>query len=259
MRFGVVYDLSKAAMVAELGYDYIEGHVTQIAAMEDEAFEELVSFYTKSSIKVEACCVLFPGSLRLTGPEFDINAVESYLDHAFPRLKKLGVEAVVFGSGGARRVPEDFDRAMAWHQLIQVGRLSAKKAEENGLLIALEPLNAKETNIVITQEDGLQLMEDVEREAFMILSDFYHLYLGGESGDVVARCGERLIHTHIANPVGRISPAKGDGIDYSDFFDGLARAGYSGRISVECSFQDPQKELAETLVLLKELAKEAGI
>lgn len=259
MKFGVCYDLAKADFIARLGYDYIEGHVTTIAGMSDDEFNVLAEQIDSLPIKVEASCVLFPGHLKVVGPDVDYDAISKYLDIAFPRLERLGVQPVVFGSGGARTVPEGFDRALAWHQMISVGRLLAQKAKEHNLTIVLEPLNKKETNIINSQREALKLVRDVERDNFVILSDFYHLWLAGEDRAEVAACGELLKHTHIANPKGRVSPAAGDEVSYDGFFAGLADVGYTERLSVECSFTDPEKELAQALVLLKEKAASFGI
>ncbi len=259
MRFGVCFDLAKAELIQNLGFDYIEGHVTKIAAMSDEEFDALCEQLSKLKIKVEACCVLFPGSLRLTGPDADLKAVSDYLDRAFARLERLGTQTVVFGSGGARKIPEDFDRAAAWHQMIEVGRLLAQKAQAHRLTVVIEPLNTSETNMINYQVEGIRLAEDVERPNFMVLSDFYHLWLGGEGEAEVAACGNRLRHTHIANPKGRICPAEGDDVDYGGFFSGFAKAGYNGRMSIECKIDDPEKQLPVSLALLKGLAAKHGV
>lgn len=258
MKFGICSDLSNIESVAATGFDYIEGHVTKVAAMSEAEFEELCVKVAAAPIKAEAFCVLFPGDIKITGPEADPAKIEAYADRALARVKKLGAEVVVFGSGGARKVPDGFDRATAWHQLITAGRILGRIAEKYGLVIALEPLNTGETNIINTQAEGLRLVADVKHDGFKILSDYYHLALGGENGDIVAACGGDLRHTHIANPNGRVCPAPGDGVDYDDFFDGLRRAGYNGRISYEGKITDPA-QVPVTLALLKEKAAKAGL
>ncbi len=259
MKFGVVSDLKNMELIAELGFDYIEGHVTAVANMDDEAFEALVKKNETSPVQAEAFCVLLPGSIKVTGPEVDPAQQAAYLDRAFARLQRLGAGPVVFGSGGARRVPDGFDRAEAWHQLISFGRMLAEKATAHGLTIVMEPLNTKETNIINTQVDGIKLMEDIDRPGFEILSDFYHLYLAGEGRAEVAACGARLKHTHIANPAGRVAMKKSDGMDYDAFFAGLADCGYHGRLSIEGNIKDLRAELPEALELLREKAAAYGL
>ena len=51
-----------------------------------------------------------PAEVRLTGPEVDWAQVEGYLETAIGRVAALGGQAIVFGSGGARRVPDGSPR-----------------------------------------------------------------------------------------------------------------------------------------------------
>ncbi|MBR5519739.1 MAG: sugar phosphate isomerase/epimerase [Clostridia bacterium] len=259
MKFGVVSNLENIDLIAELGFDYIEGHVTAISKLTDEEFAELEAKVAAAKIGVEACCVLLPDSIKVTGPDYDPAQQEEYLEKVFARLQKLGVGPVVFGSGSARKIPEGFDRAEAWHQLVKFGRLTAKIAAKYGLTMVMEPLNTKETNVINTQIDGLKLMEDIDRPSFEILSDFYHLALAEEGRAEVAACGEHLKHTHIANPVGRVMPKEGDGIDYDAFFAGLADCNYHGRMSLEGRIGDMRAELPAALALLRSYAEKYAL
>ena len=259
MRFGVVTDVQNRTLLETLGFDYLECCVTAIAGMDDAAFAALAEENDTAAVKIEAACVLLPGSIRVTGAEVDPEAQAAYLERAFARLERLGVGPVVFGSGGARRVPDGFDRAEAWHQLIQFGRLAAEKAVQHGLTIVLEPLRKEETNIINTQMQGLRLMQDIERPGFDILSDFYHLSLAGEGRAEVAACGKRLKHTHIANPDGRVAMKHSDAADYDAFFAGLSDCGYHGRMSIEGSLGDYRETLPEALALIREKAAAFGL
>ena len=259
MKFGVCYDLNKVELLDRLGFDYIEGNVTSIASMEEDAFNALAEKLDGSRVKCEAACCLFPGSIKVTGPEADETRIANYLDLAFSRLQRLGVESVVFGSGGARNIPEGFDRAKAWHQLVSVGRLLADKAAEYGLVIALEPLNTGETNIINTQREGLDLVYDVDRPTFRILSDYYHVWLANDTREDIAACKGLLQHTHVVNPVGRKCIKSTDDIPYDNFFGGLADCGYTGRISYEGRIENDEEELAENLKNLKAFAAKFGL
>lgn len=259
MKFGVVTDVKNRALLEELGFDYLECHVTAIAAMEEDAFQALATENDAASLKIEAACVLLPSTVRVTGPDVDPAQQAAYLERAFARLERLGVGPVVFGSGGARRIPDGFDRAIAWHQLISFGRLAAETAARHGLTIVMEPLNTMETNVINTQVDGLRLMQDIDRPSFEILSDFYHLSLAGEGRAEVASCGGHLKHTHIANPEGRVSMTHGDAADYDAFFAGLADCGYHGRMSVEGNLGEYRETLPEALALMKEKAAAYGL
>jgi hypothetical protein len=45
----------------------------------------------------------------------------AYVAKAFDRVARLGVRIVVFGSGGARRVPEGYPRDDAVRQMVDFG------------------------------------------------------------------------------------------------------------------------------------------
>ena len=47
---------------------------------------------------------------------------------AWARLARLGTQIVVFGSGGARRVPEGFSKEEAFKQLVEFGKRIAPEA-----------------------------------------------------------------------------------------------------------------------------------
>ena len=258
MRFGVVYDLDKADLIASLGYDYIEGHVNEISAMDPNEFNALAKRMDNCSIKCETACILFPYTLKVVGPEFNEKKIEDYLDSAFSRLSRLGTDTVVFGSGGARWVPDGFDRADAWHQLVQTCRIIDKKCAEYGIITGLEAMNTRESNIMNLQAQAIGLASDTDRPNICLLVDFYHFSLGGEDPSVIDQ-GKKLVHTHISNPDGRVYLQPTDRADYASFFSALARIGYHGRMSYEGKLKDDERELTVTLATMKKLAADAGI
>ncbi len=265
MKFGVVYDLHSAADVANAGFDYIEGNASTLYRFVysnpngHANFRELKRLLNESGLKAEAFCCLFPSDIKLTGMTVDIDAISGYLQKLFPLLTELGAQVVVFGSGGARKVPEGFDRAKAWHQLIQIGRLIAEHSAKYGLSVALEPLYKKSCNIVNTQLEGLALVYDVDRSNFKLLSDLFHLDKSNEGLRELEKCGKALIHAHISNPAALYYPKFDDGQDYDTFFSGLYRAGYTGRLSYEGHLTNSETELAPMLSFLKAKASEHGL
>lgn len=259
MRFGACCDFDKADLLDRIGYDYIEANVTIVAAMDGEKFKATAEKLDGMRLGCEASCILFPGELKVTGPEVDEIKIGKYLDGAFSRLERLGVESVVFGSGGARRVPDGFDRARAWHQLVSVGRLLSEKAGEHGIKIALEPLNKGETNIINSQREGLALVSDVDRPNFRILTDFYHVFLEGDTREDIAACKGLLQHCHVVNPVGRLAMTEQDDVPYGLFFGGVADCGYSGRMSFEGIINDAEVELPRSLAAMKALSLKYGL
>lgn len=113
----------------------------------------------KAGVSLESMNVLFPGDFRLTGPQADFSAVDSYLEENLPKAQALGVKVVVFGSGGARHVPEGFPQEEAFAQLVELCREHiASAAAAHGITCCVEPLNRKETNILTTSGECFRLV-----------------------------------------------------------------------------------------------------
>lgn len=72
---------------------------------------------------------MFPGSIKLTGDNVDFEAIQTYVNHAIGRLAQAGIKIGVFGSGGSRRVPENFPREKAWEQLKTVAKILGDAGE----------------------------------------------------------------------------------------------------------------------------------
>ena len=120
MRFGICTTFDKIGLLEKLGYDYLEASIQSIAFLSDGEFEQVKEKIDASRLKVEAFNVLLPGDLKVVGPEVDEGRLVDYLCGAFARAKALGAEIVVFGSGGARKRPENFPEEEAMQQLYRV-------------------------------------------------------------------------------------------------------------------------------------------
>lgn len=253
MRFGICTSIDNMATAEKLGFDYIEPTVASLASMSEESFEAAVGLVDRSKIKCEAFNVLFPSYIKLVGKEYDEGVMVGYLKSAFQRIVRLGARIVVFGSGGARRVPEGIDMAEGRSRLIKVFHIVGDIASGFGLTIVVEPLNKGETNIINSVREGLDYVEEVDHPNVHLLADFYHMRLENEPMDSIRKAGPVLKHLHIANSKGRIYPRSVDEDEYRAFFRALKDIGYDGRISIEGSTQDLAVDGLVALSLLKTL------
>ena len=98
-----------------LGYDYVEEGVQRylIPLDSDEAFEARYAAFERSPLPIYACNSFLPGDLKSTGPNSKPDEILAYSKTAFARAQKTGIKIIVFGSGGSRRIPDDFDPAEA--------------------------------------------------------------------------------------------------------------------------------------------------
>jgi D-psicose/D-tagatose/L-ribulose 3-epimerase len=224
-----------------------------VATLSDEYYARLRERVRALRVPVRAANSFFPSALKITGPEIDPVAQTAYARRCLDRLSELGIRIVVFGSGGARRVPEGFSRDEAMTQLVAFGRRVADEAAPRGITVVLEPLRRQESNIVNSVAEGLAIVRAVDRPAFRILSDFYHLAEEKEDPAVLREAGDLLRHVHIANPKGRVFPKRPDEADYAPFVRALRDIGYRGGVSVEARTEDFARDAPEAIALVRGL------
>ena len=234
-----------------VGFDYVELGTTEIAALSDADFEQAASHVREAGLPVPVTNLFLPAALKVTGPDVDREQQMAYVRKAFARLERLGTQIVVFGSGGARRVPDGFPKDDALQQLVELGRRIAPEARARGITIAIEPLRHEETNIINSAAEGLTLVNAIGDPNFQLMVDFYHLASEKEDPAVIVRAGEHIRHLHVANPVGRVFPRRADEYDYAPFFAALRTIRYDKRISVEAATQDLPADAPLAIALLR--------
>lgn len=254
MKVGLCASVDQIEMVEKIGFDYIEPSVVSIAQMDEKEYQDTLARVNKAGIDCETFNVLFPGDVRLTGPDANLDGVRKYLIEAFERIAKLGARIVVFGSGGARRVPEDWGLENGWKDLVKAARFVGEIVSRYDITIAMEPLNKGETNILNSISDGIELIKEVDHPNIKLLADFYHMRVEKESMDILKQTNsDVLVHTHIAKGHGRSFPLTIDEDIYKDFFQSLKEIGYDGRVSIEGRTDHLHKDGPIALKLLREL------
>ncbi len=240
MRFGVCCStIDYYPRIKELGYDYIEVGFSNLATMEDEKFEAFVNALKSNELKAEAANGFFPGDKILTGPDADHSFIEQYVTKGMERFKSIGGEVAVLGSGKARNIPEGFDFAKGEEQFIELLRMVGDIAAKYGIKIAIEPLQTKETNLINTVQQSLDIIARCGHPNVCTLADFYHVFQNGETLDAVENAGELLIHTHLAraNPDRQMPRTEEDYEACKRWANALKKCGYNARMSLEGSFK----------------------
>ena len=252
MRFGICIDILKAPECKRLGFDYVEGKLNAIAQLSDEDFASALDVVKESRIKVEACSLLFPKTMKLLGPNA-VGSAEfvSYLHKAFSRMQNLGASIAVFGSGKSRFVPAGVRWTDAFEQLVDITTQIGNVASKYGVTIVIEPLNRSETNLINYMVEGSLLAYQVGLSNVGLLSDLYHV---AKENEDMARISlvSPLLHTHVALLDGRKYPVRKDP-ELVSFFSELKAVGYDGRMSIEGSSSDWIADSKVALKVLREL------
>ncbi len=242
-----------AIKIMEMGYDYIELPLAPVCALSDEDYAALKADVKKSGLNVHAFNIMLPRDIKVTGENVDTAAFEIYAKKAISRASELGASIVVFGSGGARNVPDGFSKETAYKQINDMLQKLSALLVGSPLTIAVEPLRQKECNILNTVPEGLQVVKAAARENIMLLADFFHMSEEGEDMSVLTETAAYLRHTHIAAPVTRCFPT--EEMDcYVQFFDGLKKINYNGGLSLEGKAVTPVEDHRAALELMRKYA-----
>ncbi len=255
MQFGVCGDMSVAAIAAQASYDYAEWSVPALLKPREseDAFRATLDALSGASLPYPVLNCFVPGDLKITGPGVDVSALRDYVSTSMVRAEAAGVEVIVFGSGGARRVPDGFDARAAYDQLVAFCQMVGPLAHDHGVTVAVEPLNTAECNALTTVDACACLVHDVAHPGIRLLVDAYHLMRDGDSYESIVTHGRLLAHVHIATIPNRLAPDAED-CDFTAFFNALAKAQYTGRISIEGNIPNPQAELPAALALMRRLS-----
>src|SRR5215471_4800556 len=187
MRVGYCTGLKDLEAAHAAGFDYVELSATEIASLSDDEFAAAAARIKALGIATPTANLLLPATLKVTGPDVNPTLQMQHVHKALSRLSKLGTEVVVFGSGGARRVPDGFSKDEAFKQLVDFGKRAAGEARTVGITIAIEPLRKQETNIINTAAEGLDLVKAIDDPNFQLMIDFYHLASEHEDPAIVFR------------------------------------------------------------------------
>jgi D-psicose/D-tagatose/L-ribulose 3-epimerase len=251
VRIGYCGRLQDVEAAKAAGFDYLEVRVSEVAALSDADFTAAAAKLKQAGLPVLSANLFIPANIKVTGPNIDKEKQMEYIRKALDRVALLGVRLVVFGSGGARQVPDGFSKKEAFDQLVDFGKRLAPEARSRQITIAIEPLRHQESNIINNSLEGLEWVKAVNDPNIQLMIDFYHFAVEKEDPSDVLKVKDHLRHLHTANPDGRVMPKTWDEYNYGPFFAMLRQIHYDRLISVEASTQNLTAEGALSVAVLR--------
>lgn len=251
-KIGISTGIANNGILATAGYSFVEENVRAflVPAEPDSVFEQKLALLKESKLPVEACNSFLPGNLKCVGPSPAHEEILKFGETAFRRAGMAGIKTIVFGSGGARAIPEGFSREEAKQQFISLCRRLALIAQKHEVVISLEPLNTQECNFINSVAEGGDIVQSVNHENFRLLADIYHMLKENESPLNITKYGHLLYHTHIAEKTGRTAPGVNNE-DFIPYFKALKEVKYEGRMAIECSWKNIEEQAANALKYMK--------
>lgn len=237
MRFGCCGGIADAPLFRDAGFDYIELPVGALMSATDEAaYQRITGEILAMGLPVAACNVFIPATLKITGPDVEREPLWRYAATALQRMGEIGARVCVFGSGGARSIPEGFDRATALDQLAAFLDHVQEVSARHGVRVVIEPLNRRESNVFNSVAESDAFNQARGLHGIGVLADLYHISVEGETYAGMIAAANRLGHVHVAD-ADRSAPGEGMETDYAGFFRALKQIGYAGAISIEARWR----------------------
>jgi len=259
MRIGLRTEFDFVPDALGLGFDYFELPLRRIAALSEAEFGELVAYADALKIPIEAMYAMLPDELRITGPDVQARLQHEYLDLAFSRAKRLGVEVIAFDAAVSRSVPASYDFSLARRQAGNFLRIVQGHASAFGLKVAVQNLRHAESNLINTVSEAALMAALLTLSNVGVLADTVQMAYAGEPLDAIGRVGSALMHVHTGCALTRALPSANDGEDYPRLFRLLARSAYSGRVSAVTSGECTPDAAAAALECLRKAREESLI
>lgn len=239
--------------------DFIEGHVVNFMTPEapDAEFAPRATALGACGFPMPAANVLLPAALKCSGPNIDYARLDRYAHTVFRRAREIGMTLIVFGSAGARMVPEGFPIAKGFEQYVDLLKQFGPLAEENGVTLVVEPLNRGECNLVNTVLEGAEAVHRANTSGVKLLVDIFHMLRNGESPDDIVKVGPLIRHAHVAENKDRAAPGT-NRENFRPFLRALHRAGYNDRLALEPIWTDLPREVGPALTELRKQLSDAG-
>ena len=243
-QLGIVAPLEQDSLVYASGFKMLGESVGRMLSpsLSEEQFQLNLQKIKKAKCKVFLCNVFFPGSLKIAGPDVNENRVLGFTDTVFSRAKKAGIKLIVLGSGGARRIPDGYDRLKAQADFAVLFRKVAAIAGKYEVMIALENLQSTETNFVNTVKTATEIVRAVNHPNFKLNADIFHMMREGESPQSIVDAADVLVYCEIAEKQNRSFPGiMGD--DFKPYLQALRRADFKGYLFIEGSSSNLQRDM----------------
>ena len=242
MKFGVnsfiwvspfsTQDLGLLGRARDFGADVFEIAVEDPACIDLAALKQALA---RTGLQASVCGVF--------GPDRDLGSddpavrrtAEAYIRWCVDAASELG--SPIFGGpiytyvGKARLLPAA-ERAAERQRTVAGLRAMADYAAPLGVRLALEVLNRFETDMLNTVEQGMALLDEVDRPNVGLHLDTYHMHMEEKSSAAaIRRAGDRLFHFHTCEN-DRGVPGTGQ-VHWAAIAEAIHDVGYDGLTVIE--------------------------
>lgn len=236
--------------IREHGFDGFEIPVFQPSAINPGKIWRTLA---ENGLECRVCAILPPGLNTISDDPIVRRKTKTHLADCAKLAAEMGsalmggpVYAPVGHLPGRRRTEDE------WKWAVECFQSLGSTLQENGVELALEPLNRFETYFLNTASDAVYLCEEINHPRIGVLLDTFHTNI--EEKDVAGAfrsTGKFLKHIHACEN-DRGIPGTGH-VEFSAIATALREINYDGWITIE-SFGYTHKELAAAAAIWRDLA-----
>jgi sugar phosphate isomerase/epimerase len=234
------------AKAAQLGFDAVEIFAPSPAPLNPDVVRPLLDRHNLKLAAVGTGAGWVIHKLTLTSPDAAIRSrARDFIRSIIDAGGRLGAPTIVGSMQG--RWGDDVSRDQAHAYLIEALNDLGEHARQYHVPLIYEPLNRYETNMVVTQTDGVALLKQLKTDNVKLLADLFHMNI--EEADLPATirsAGRAIGHVHLADSNRR--PAGNGHTNFAAIAQALRDIGYTGYISAEClPWPDSDAAAAKTI------------
>lgn len=235
--------------IKSLGFDAIELPIEDPVDIDASFIKSLLKKHELSAV---VCGAFSSGrDLASESPDLRENSLQYILD-CVEIARGIGAKVFagpMYSAVGKARMVDSEQRNEEWKRAVEGIQKAAEAAAKNNIILAVEPMNRFETDMVNTSEDVIRMVDDVNHENVKVVLDSFHMCIEEQNlEEAIIRVGEKLAHFQVSE---NHRGVPGTGLtDWKGIKRGLNRIDYKGIISIE-SFTPENKSLAEAVCIWK--------
>jgi len=241
-----------APRVRGFGFDVIELPIENIGDWDASRARELLD---ELGLIATTAAVMTPDRDLVSGDRAVIESTRDYVRAATDMAARAGARTLagpMYSPVGKTWPMDAPERATAVRRLVKNLRPLAEYAGEQGVTLALEPLNRFETSFMNTAEQVMEVVDRVASPALGVLLDTFHMNIEEHDPAAAIRvCKGHLAHFHACG-CDRGAPAD-DQIPWPKIAAALRDTGYEGPLVIE-SFTIENQAIARAAAIWRPLA-----
>lgn len=239
--------------ISEHGFQAVEIAVEDPAVLDKQVVKLALEKYNL----VPVVCAAFGSSRDLThhDPAIHQQCFE-YIEECLQCAVAWGANFVagpMYSAVGKTRMLPPAQRAAEWQLAVKNLGIACEMAADYNCMLAIEPLNRFESDLVNTANDVVRMIRDINHPAAKIMLDSFHMNI--EESDpyaAIITAGQDLIHMQISENHRGI-PGRGI-TPWTRYRDALKAIRYSSVVSIE-SFTPQNQELAGAVCIWRPFAE----